>query len=203
MVVNGVEGFLTEGDIGYLWAAVDRLPPDGNIAEIGSFVGLSTTILARHIRRTHKEYTIHSVDTFKGSPEHQDMEIVRKGLVFQAFMSNIDRLNFSDMVEPLCGESVGISTRFSDNFFDMIFIDGDHSFKACYQDLSAWYPKLKEGGIFIGHDCAPNSGVYYATNRFCHAKGMNYQVATPPLAQFMFELIGNGEDDHAANGEED
>lgn len=44
------------------------------------------------------------------------------------------------------------SKIFQDNFFDFVYIDGNHSYKACLQDLELWYPKLKSGGIFSGHD---------------------------------------------------
>lgn len=40
--------------------------------------------------------------------------------------------------------------EFPDNYFDFIYIDADHD--RCYEDLVAWYPKLKNGGIIAGHD---------------------------------------------------
>lgn len=38
------------------------------------------------------------------------------------------------------------------NELDFIFIDGDHSFEKCYQDLNLWYDKIRKGGLFSGHD---------------------------------------------------
>lgn len=35
---------------------------------------------------------------------------------------------------------------------DFIFIDGDHSYERCYQDLNLWYDKVRPGGLFSGHD---------------------------------------------------
>ena len=35
---------------------------------------------------------------------------------------------------------------------DFIFIDGDHSYERCYEDLNLWYNKVRPGGIFAGHD---------------------------------------------------
>lgn len=35
---------------------------------------------------------------------------------------------------------------------DLLFIDGDHSFKGCLNDLNAYYPKLRKGGICLLHD---------------------------------------------------
>jgi len=35
---------------------------------------------------------------------------------------------------------------------DFIFIDGDHSYERCYEDLNLWYDKIRPGGLFSGHD---------------------------------------------------
>lgn len=35
---------------------------------------------------------------------------------------------------------------------DFIFIDGDHSYEMCFNDLNLWYDKIRPGGLFSGHD---------------------------------------------------
>lgn len=49
-------------------------------------------------------------------------------------------------------ESLTASTRFNDEFFDLVYIDGDHSYEAVMIDLNAWYPLVKKGGMLSGHD---------------------------------------------------
>ena len=41
---------------------------------------------------------------------------------------------------------------FDDNFFDYIYIDAEHSYKAVKKDLLLWYPKLKKNGYIFGDD---------------------------------------------------
>jgi predicted O-methyltransferase YrrM len=48
--------------------------------------------------------------------------------------------------------SVDAAAMFTDNELDFVFIDGNHSMRAVLQDLDAWWPKLKSGGIMSGHD---------------------------------------------------
>ena len=41
---------------------------------------------------------------------------------------------------------------FKDQSLDFVFIDADHSFKNCYQDIQLWYPKICINGYIMGHD---------------------------------------------------
>lgn len=36
--------------------------------------------------------------------------------------------------------------------FDMLFVDGDHSYQGCTNDLENWYPDLARGGHVVVHD---------------------------------------------------
>jgi predicted O-methyltransferase YrrM len=36
--------------------------------------------------------------------------------------------------------------------FDAVFIDGEHTFEACYADLQAWEKHVRLGGSLCGHD---------------------------------------------------
>jgi len=44
------------------------------------------------------------------------------------------------------------SSHFPDEFFDYVYIDGDHSYENVLKDLHYWYPKVKVGGMIAGHD---------------------------------------------------
>jgi len=39
-----------------------------------------------------------------------------------------------------------------DASLDFCFIDGDHRYEAVKEDIIAWTPKLRKGGILSGHD---------------------------------------------------
>lgn len=39
-----------------------------------------------------------------------------------------------------------------DETFDYVYIDGDHTTEAVRKDMEAWWPKVKKGGVFGGHD---------------------------------------------------
>jgi hypothetical protein len=39
-----------------------------------------------------------------------------------------------------------------DRSLDFVFLDGDHSYEAVKNDIQAWTPKIRKGGILCGHD---------------------------------------------------
>jgi len=49
-------------------------------------------------------------------------------------------------------DSVLAAGTFENNTFDLVYIDADHTYESVKKDLYAWYPKVKSGGIFSGHD---------------------------------------------------
>ena len=40
----------------------------------------------------------------------------------------------------------------ADESLDFVFIDADHSYMGVMRDVGAWAPKVKKGGMIIGHD---------------------------------------------------
>jgi len=53
--------------------------------------------------------------------------------------------------------SLEAAPLFKDGYFDLVFIDGDHSYDAVIADIKAWIPKVRNGGILCGHDYEPVS----------------------------------------------
>ena len=49
-------------------------------------------------------------------------------------------------------DSVVTADQFEDGSLDYVYIDGDHGYKGAYNDFVAWYPKVRVGGFFGGHD---------------------------------------------------
>ena len=46
--------------------------------------------------------------------------------------------------------------NFADGFFDFVYLDADHTHDAVLNDLRAWWPKVKTGGVLAGHDYVKN-----------------------------------------------
>lgn len=48
--------------------------------------------------------------------------------------------------------SVRAAQQVEDGSLDWVFIDANHSYRSVLEDMDAWFPKLRPGGVFAGHD---------------------------------------------------
>lgn len=59
---------------------------------------------------------------------------------------------WSDFITMNISTSDEMCSKYENETFDWIFIDGDHSYQATRNDIRNYYSKVKSGGIFAGHD---------------------------------------------------
>lgn len=146
--------------------AVQRFT-DGMFVEVGSWKGRSASFLGVEIINSGKPIKLYCVDTWKGSKEHQDMDCVKNDSLYEEFIFNTKPIE--SVIIPLRMSSTQAATQFEDNSIDFVFLDAAHEYEAIKADIEAWYPKVKPGGLFAGHDYAiygAYPGVYNAVNEF-------------------------------------
>jgi len=51
--------------------------------------------------------------------------------------------------------SIEIASHIPDNAVDIVFLDGCHLYSCIQEDLKLWLPKIRPGGILVGHDFSP------------------------------------------------
>ena len=66
-----------------------------------------------------------------------------------------------------------IIEKFKNASISYLYIDGDHSYSGCYNDLKNWYPKMKKGGLIIGDDGNLNT-IKEAVKDFCRIENIQY-----------------------------
>lgn len=64
------------------------------------------------------------------------------------------RARFAEIhsVEILKMDIATAAKRFADASLDFIYLDGNHTYEFVLRDLHLWFPKLREGGIFVCND---------------------------------------------------
>jgi hypothetical protein len=137
-----------------------------------------------------KEQDKRGADRGKDQEEHSAAETATR----ERFKTHIQK----GKVEILKGFAKDKIDLFPDEFFDLIYVDGDHSYEGCKNDLYAWYPKLKKGGVFAGHDFTNNYrsmsvkkfGVQKAVTEFLLDHGAKLQIITPCIeTAFPYTLL--------------
>lgn len=109
------------------------------IVEVGVDKGETTKYLLEHCDLRH--YVL--VDN-KFNPD-LEIELKEKGLVKK-------KPTCFRPVEILKMDSVEAAKRFRDKEFDLVFIDASHDYQSVLNDILAWKPKVRKGGIICGHD---------------------------------------------------
>lgn len=112
-----------------------NLPPAATVAEIGVMAGN----FMHDIWEARPDLTYYGVDTWEGR-----FETYYQGAIKTAFGK--PQLHLIRM------PSVQAATKFPDGFFDLVYIDALHTRQAVLDDIAAWHPKVKKGGILAGHD---------------------------------------------------
>jgi predicted O-methyltransferase YrrM len=159
--------------------AVNKASDGDSMLEIGCYMGKSTAYLCERIKLSGKKIDLHVVDLFDTSSIFQSelYNGIIKGehTLEQIFDINMEQLGFKPTKYK--GLSNQMPTKFKDDFFSMIFIDGSHDYKSVIEDMELYYPKLKSGGIFAGHDYTQRDiGVIQAVNEFTQKHNLQYQV---------------------------
>lgn len=133
---------------------ITNLPEKATIVEIGSWRGRSTCCLATYVKESNKDIKIHAIDTFEGSDEKVHREIMSKMTksLYDDFISNINACGVADLITPMKMTSIEASEKFKDKTVDFIFIDGAHDYDSVKEDIDAWLPKVKSGGLICGDD---------------------------------------------------
>jgi predicted O-methyltransferase YrrM len=150
--------------------AIDAMR-DGDIAvELGTFLGKSTCYFAQRMKDTNKKITFYACDIFE-APEVPSIPKEYWGDFFTTFIKNLKAQGVEEIVIPVCMDSLEFPSSFDDGTVSFIYIDDNHDVSHVYQELVAWYPKLKKGGTLSGHDF---NAVKDAVIKFTNERGLSY-----------------------------
>ena len=121
-----------------------------NYLEIGAFYGANLITVADTyaIHPDSKLYCIDPWEDYKDYPEYKDQQ----STIYNGFLGNIERSGLKDKVVINRGYSNVEVLKFKDDFFDIIYIDGNHEPEYVLEDAVLCFRKLKVGGTLIFDD---------------------------------------------------
>jgi len=139
------------------WELISQLIKHYNLksgAELGVWKGATFKYLADR----HPDVLLYGVDLYAAQPDNKGPERWVAGENGHEW----DHDKYRKDLEQFCSARNNCtlmvkSTREASNYIvdgslDFVFIDADHSYEGVTNDLRWWVPKVREGGLIIGHD---------------------------------------------------
>ncbi|MCE3223970.1 MAG: protein of unknown function, putative Glycosyl transferase [Nitrospira sp.] len=134
-----------------------------HILEVGSWAGGSAITWAEALTRyCQANGRVVCVDPWKpyfdvskrpDAAVYREMsEALAKDTIYDLFLHNITASGHAHIVLPLREASTVILPALPRNYFDIVFVDGDHSYAAVLADIMAAAGLIKDGGILCGDD---------------------------------------------------
>jgi predicted O-methyltransferase YrrM len=123
--------------------------------EIGVLCGKSTCYLMEEIQNQNKKIKVIAIDNFSAELRYLNPKLPAPEQLEEVAVANLEEF-FNKGLTLITGDSAKTADNYKDEEFDFIFVDGDHSYEQAKLDITAWYPKLKKGGIIAGDDYHPN-----------------------------------------------
>lgn len=151
-------------------------------AEIGVYMGA----LSKRLLRNREDLKLYLVDcwqpqdgSYKESEDfHAEMGRQEHEKAYETALKSIAAFDGRAFVMRQWSQEA--AQHVPDHGLDFVFIDANHSYEGCRQDLELWAPKVRPGGVIAGHDYAhpeyPQWGVERAVNEFAQAKGLKVQT---------------------------
>lgn len=138
---------------------------------VGIEIGSETGITSEHLLDNKEDLILHCVDPFlpyidksvSGAhfPEHDSL--------YQNFIDRMKLYEPRMILHRMTSDEA--LEKFEDNTYDFIFIDGLHEYDQVKKDIENYYPKIKNGGVFSGHDYEYVEDVKRAVNEFAERVG--------------------------------
>lgn len=191
-----IQGWLSTPQMDLYKRTIELSNDGSHFVEIGTWKGKSASLMAVEIANSGKNIKFDTIDTFKGSEEHQNTVEITNNLLYEICLENLESVK--DYVNIIVGDSAHCMQNYANESLDFIFIDGDHSYEGAKRDILACLPKLKPGGIIAGDDFDMNEfpGVTLAVTEILgniKLAGRVWMFKVPKIVEYDITVLS---DDH-------
>jgi SAM-dependent methyltransferase len=136
---------------------IDTLPREAHMVEVGCYAGEATALFLTRVA------SVTCVDPWKDYLEFNNAEapIAMRDMASVEAAFDAVVATAAGRVQKLKMTSVEAAALIADGSVDVVYIDGNHGYLDVLEDIAAWLPKVKPGGLLAGHDYDPieRSGV--------------------------------------------
>ena len=110
--------------------------------------------------------------------------------LYEAVNRNYSRINTVGTSKLLRMQGSEAAAKFEDEYFDVVYIDADHKYEAVKADIQTWWPKVRQGGVLVGHDYIERShveefGVIPAVQEFVAEHNLKFWITSEAFASWI------------------
>jgi hypothetical protein len=146
---RAIEGGLTDAEMRFLVALGACRTAEGDVLEIGSYLGRSTVVLAKCIRRFGGGSII-AIDPLT-SPSITDPDLKGRASCAEQFQANIAKHGVAGSIEFHQAFSHDVAPGWK-RPLRLLWHDGDHTYRGAKRDFLDFEPHLVDRGLFAMHD---------------------------------------------------
>lgn len=118
---------------------------------VGAEIGVEQGVYSEVLLRSAPDLILFCIDAWKAYDGYRDHRTQSKLDGFMA--ATQERLEpYQSRYRLYRDFSVDAARQFENGSLDFVYIDANHSLQHVIQDLEAWVPKVRSGGIVAGHD---------------------------------------------------
>ncbi len=121
-----------------------------NYLEIGAHYGANLLSVAKTYGK-HENSKLYCIDPWEDYENYNEYKNEQKS-IYQFFAENVYYSGHKDKIFIMKGYSSKEILRFDDNYFDIIYIDGNHNPEYVLEDAVLSFRRLKNGGVMIFDD---------------------------------------------------
>jgi SAM-dependent methyltransferase len=118
--------------------------------EIGTFYGANLFSVGKSYG-LHPESQLHCIDPWQDYEEYPEYKGEQPN-IYETFLKNLETSGQKDKITIHRGYSHTEVPKFEENYFDIIYIDGNHEPEYVLEDAVLCFRKLKPGGYMIFDD---------------------------------------------------
>lgn len=143
---------------------------------VGAEIGVERGVFSKHICKKNPRTKLYLIDpwvAYTGYRDHVSQEKLDR--FYEETCIRMGPYN-SQIIRKYSIQAMG---DFQDDSLDFVFIDANHDYNHCLEDIKGWYKKVKKGGIVSGHDYIRRKGqehlygVKQAVQDFCQQNNIS------------------------------
>lgn len=135
------------------------------IAELGIYRGVVYEFILNRLKNSIFEYWAIDSWTIQVDPTWRKVQEKKWEEMYLKACKGMIKFPQLHVVKT---KTIDAAKLFPENYFDLVFIDANHSYEAVMIDIKTWLPLVRKKGILAGHDYGAKKfpGVKLAVNEY-------------------------------------